>query len=1057
MGDQLAGRYRLDARLGQGGMGEVWRGHDLNLERAVAVKVLLEAATNDELVARFRREATIGARLQHPGITVVHDVGRQDGRLFIVMELLTGEDLAAVLGRSPGGLPEAGALDLAAQTAEALAAAHEQAVVHRDLKPGNLFLLPGLRLKICDFGIAHSSDATAGWTVTGRIFGTPAYMAPEQWRGEAVDARCDLYALGCVLYALLSGEPPFGSAEGPYVLMRRHIEDEPDPLPVRPELAALVRALLAKSPADRPESAHTVAKTLRTLLTSTPPEPPEPPQHPDQAERDERDERDERAAHAERDQQAAHAEQRERDERGGRGGRPEPGGQAEHAEEGGSGGGGGGAAVGGGTEFLRGLLLEAVAELGSGSPGTGDMRRLVEALALAADAAARFDAGLAERLLADAELAAWTTAPGGHTAARSLTRLALRTAPHSPARTERLLTTAQQALFTVPRSDRASHVASVAEPLAEVAPGRAAVLALRYLGHGPGFSWYPDAHVWARVVEGAARTGPAHLDADLERISIRHAGPGTEQAAELAAATAAARHDPEPALRLIEGMPRTAERIEALCRVAYALGAAGHSGALFIERAEQEVALLAREHPPQSFLDKETPAHEVTRAMASLERARDVGRAMDPATARGRAAAARESRYADLRAVELAGIAQACVRDRPWLAEVAAGPGTPPPRERATVAEARPRTGERPEAAPDGIRWRAEASPAREPGSLYSAGECVVWSGRDEVGSVWAATGADRWSAYTDEGVPARPLPGALHTIPPSVRCAADADSVVVAVEAGHGAGVRLLAREPEDGRVRWWRDLPEATAGRAPALTLTGGLALYGARGELIALDRATGETAWRYPVTGRGARGPTVSGDCLVLTDGLLLTALRPADGKPLWSWPRNQYPPGPARLPGGPVHVRDGDTVRALDRRDGRELWRFEAGSPAQRLLVEDGVVYAAVFRPEQGCDLVYALHAESGGVLWEQQVSRRGGPSCALEPLGIRRGVLYVRSSDGRRGGLLGLTRRPPFLMGLDLTTGRPVWEWEHSDLRGAVALSGDNIALALPELAAVALP
>lgn len=143
VGDQLAGRYRLDQRLGQGGMGEVWRAHDTALDRAVAVKVLLEAATNDEVVARFRREATIGARLQHPGITVVHDVGQEEGRLFIVMELLPGEDLRSALAREPGGLAVEVALELAAQTAEALAAAHERSVIHRDLKPANLFLLPG--------------------------------------------------------------------------------------------------------------------------------------------------------------------------------------------------------------------------------------------------------------------------------------------------------------------------------------------------------------------------------------------------------------------------------------------------------------------------------------------------------------------------------------------------------------------------------------------------------------------------------------------------------------------------------------------------------------------------------------------------------------------------------------------------------------------------------------------------------------------------------------------------------------------------------------------------
>ncbi|MFE2142870.1 serine/threonine-protein kinase, partial [Streptomyces sp. NPDC059456] len=210
----------------------------------------------------------MGARLQHPGITVVHDVGQQDGRLFIVMELLAGEDLATVLARE-GRLAVDFAVDLAAQTARALDAAHRQSVVHRDLKPSNLFLVPDRRLKICDFGIAYSADATTGWTATGQVIGTWAYMAPEQWRSERVDGRCDLYALGCVLYALLSGAPPFGHADM-YTLMVRHTGEVPLPLPevgapVPVELDRLVRALLAKDPADRPESAEAVAKALRGL------------------------------------------------------------------------------------------------------------------------------------------------------------------------------------------------------------------------------------------------------------------------------------------------------------------------------------------------------------------------------------------------------------------------------------------------------------------------------------------------------------------------------------------------------------------------------------------------------------------------------------------------------------------------------------------------------------------------------------------------------------------------------------------------------------------------
>ncbi|MFE5669158.1 serine/threonine-protein kinase [Streptomyces niveus] len=264
-------RYRLDERIGRGGIGEVWRGYDLSLNRPVAVKILLDSVANDEIVGRFRREALIGARLQHPGITVVHDVGHHDGRLFIVMELLNGEDFAHVLVRSPGGLPLYEGVALALQVAEALAAAHESDVVHRDLKPGNLFLLSTGRVKICDFGIARSVDATAGLTLTGRIFGTPAYMAPEQWHGEHVDARCDLYALGCVLFALLTGAPPFGADDVLfYSLMRRHVEEPPPRLSdtvagVPAGLESLLQGLLAKDPVDRPDSAGSVVAALRAV------------------------------------------------------------------------------------------------------------------------------------------------------------------------------------------------------------------------------------------------------------------------------------------------------------------------------------------------------------------------------------------------------------------------------------------------------------------------------------------------------------------------------------------------------------------------------------------------------------------------------------------------------------------------------------------------------------------------------------------------------------------------------------------------------------------------
>jgi eukaryotic-like serine/threonine-protein kinase len=153
-GLKLSGRYALQALLGSGGMGEVWRGVDEQLDRPVAVKVLQEHLVDSELAGRFRREARIAARLQHPGITVVHDVGSDNGHLFIVMELLHGRDLAAMLAEAPAGLPIDAVVSLTVQAADALQAAHAGHVVHRDLKPANLFVLDGGLLKICDFGIA---------------------------------------------------------------------------------------------------------------------------------------------------------------------------------------------------------------------------------------------------------------------------------------------------------------------------------------------------------------------------------------------------------------------------------------------------------------------------------------------------------------------------------------------------------------------------------------------------------------------------------------------------------------------------------------------------------------------------------------------------------------------------------------------------------------------------------------------------------------------------------------------------------------------------------------
>ncbi|MFB9587490.1 serine/threonine-protein kinase [Streptomyces racemochromogenes] len=1060
VGEVLADRYRLDRRLGAGGMGEVWRGHDRALHRAVAVKVLLDAATNEELIARFRREATIGARLQHPGITVVHDVGQHEGRLFIVMELLSGEDLGARLARSPGGLPVAEAVELGAQTAEALAAAHERAVVHRDLKPQNLFLLPGGRLKICDFGIAHSADATAGWTVTGRMFGTPPYMAPEQWRGEHVDARCDLYALGCVLYALLSGEPPFGSAEPMYVLMRRHVEDAPLPLAVpgvSAELGRLVLALLAKDPRDRPESAGWVAGALRGLGriadgggagASTPGDGPwgEPGSlagagaGPD-AEAKAGAETNSGAGPDSRSGAGAGpgAEAGSRSgtgagpgaEAGSRSGAgvPHGAGRGPGAERGPEPGGGTGSGRGPDgfvpapvRDFVRELLLEAEETLVSLPPGAGEAR--TEGLALAAEAAARFDAGLAGRLLADAELWAWTDGDGdGARVAALLTSLARRISRDAPARTERVLTDAQQALFAVSGPKRLTRLRKVAEELAAVAPERGVRLARRYFAGGP--------------AEEAvlARAAPASAAADLPRaegyLSLIQ-DPTVRAAAESRAVTAVARQDLPAALRLAARIPGGGARVRALCRVAGERSAVG-------DRAGAAEALALAERALADTGDGDLEAARADLEAARDLSARDLPSVLDPAVAQERAAAARRLAEPAERGRELAWIARDCTAGAPWLAAVAADPGTPPPR--APGPRPRPRpdaVGPRPTAG-----WRTD----ERPDELHAAGERAVWTTGAGVGCVDAPTGATLWTAYADEGVRARPLPE-----PERVWCAADADTVCVVVTSGAGSQGRLVVRDPADGRVRWWRELD----GPAELIPVPG-LLLHAAHEELTALDKTAGEPVWRHRLS--GVPSFTVSGECLVVGGGGRLRALHLPSGTPLWSWPRGYdagAPAAPDQAAGGPVHVLDGGVLRALDRRKGYELWRFEPGVPAAGLLVDDGVVYAAAYRAEQGWDVVFALDAESGAVRWQRPVTRREGTACVLELLGVRRGVLYVRSSHGGRRGLLGRTALP-FVTGLDVTTGKPRGHRDHPAEGPGPVVAADALVFAGPALTGAPLP
>ncbi|WP_049568482.1 serine/threonine-protein kinase, partial [Streptomyces sp. SBT349] len=222
----LAGRYELASLVGRGGMGEVWEGRDRVIGRRVAVKLLLHQQGESGSAELFFREARTAGRLNHRGVVTVFDMGEDplDGTLYLVMEYITGHDLAALLRRD-GPLPIRRAVDLAAQTAAALAAAHAADVVHRDLKPGNLMLTNGNEIKVLDFGIARFMAAT---TKSSQVMGTLAYMPPERFNDHPGDARSDLYALGCVLHELLTGHTPFQST-GPAAMMTAHLTKPPTP------------------------------------------------------------------------------------------------------------------------------------------------------------------------------------------------------------------------------------------------------------------------------------------------------------------------------------------------------------------------------------------------------------------------------------------------------------------------------------------------------------------------------------------------------------------------------------------------------------------------------------------------------------------------------------------------------------------------------------------------------------------------------------------------------------------------------------------------------------
>ncbi len=271
----LAGRYRLTDRIAAGGMGEVWRGEDVLLNRAVAVKLLPTGRAGDEsFLARFRAEARYAASLSHPGIARVYDYGEsaEFGGAYLIMELVKGEPLSAILARAGRLSPDA-TLDITGQAARALDAAHQAGIVHRDIKPGNLLVAAGGTTKITDFGIATAVRAAQAshLTETGMVMGTAMYVSPEQATGAPVDASSDIYSLGVVAYECLAGHVPFMATE-PLAIAYAHKHAPVPALPpdVPQPVADLVYDMLAKTPAGRPVSAQVVADRadmLRDALT----------------------------------------------------------------------------------------------------------------------------------------------------------------------------------------------------------------------------------------------------------------------------------------------------------------------------------------------------------------------------------------------------------------------------------------------------------------------------------------------------------------------------------------------------------------------------------------------------------------------------------------------------------------------------------------------------------------------------------------------------------------------------------------------------------------------
>ncbi|MBO0829940.1 MAG: Stk1 family PASTA domain-containing Ser/Thr kinase, partial [Streptosporangiales bacterium] len=264
----LGGRYELGEVVGRGGMAEVHRGRDVRLEREVAVKTLrADLARDPTFQARFRREAQSAAQLNHPAVVAVYDTGEDtlngSAAPYIVMEYVEGQTLRDVLQDTHRLMPQR-ALEMTSGVLRALAYSHRMGIIHRDIKPANVMLTRNNEIKVMDFGIARSvSDAQATMTQTAQVIGTAQYLSPEQARGEKVDKRSDLYSTGCVLYELLTGQPPF-TGDSPVSVAYQHVREDPvPPSRLNPDVPPAVDAIVLKALAKNPDNRYQDADEMR--------------------------------------------------------------------------------------------------------------------------------------------------------------------------------------------------------------------------------------------------------------------------------------------------------------------------------------------------------------------------------------------------------------------------------------------------------------------------------------------------------------------------------------------------------------------------------------------------------------------------------------------------------------------------------------------------------------------------------------------------------------------------------------------------------------------------